>query len=111
MTILNNDATVCLDSINQLILGGVNMFESLLKSAVLQSGNARLISLFTEKLKAEKISYTIKLDDLNHRGAVNDMTVPSPHTAYKQMQTIYVAHADEEKALHLLELAKRESEE
>lgn len=87
------------------------MFESILKSSVLQSGNARLISLFTAKLKAEKISYTIKLDDLNHRGSLNDMTVPSPHTAYKQIQTIYVAHADEEKALSLLAQAKKECEE
>ena len=39
------------------------MFESFLKSPVLQSGNARLVSIFTAKLKAKKISYTVKLDD------------------------------------------------
>lgn len=87
------------------------MFESLLKSPVLQSGNTRLISLFTAKLKIEKISYTIKLDDLNHRGSFNDVTVPSPHTTYRSVQTIYVAHADEEKALRLLLQARQECEE
>lgn len=87
------------------------MFESFLKSPVLQSGNARLVSIFTAKLKAEKISYTVKLDDLNHRGAISDMSVPSPHTVFKQVQIIYVAHADEEKALHLLSQAKKECEE
>ena len=87
------------------------MFESFLKSPVLQSGNARLVSIFTAKLKAEKISYTVKLDDLNHRGAINDMSVPSPHTVFKQVQIIYVAHVDEEKALHLLSQAKKECEE
>jgi hypothetical protein len=87
------------------------MLESLLKSLVLQSQNARLVSLFTAKLKAENISYTVKIDDLNHRGGINDTTVPSPHTASKQVQIIYVAHADEEKALHLLAQAKQECEE
>lgn len=84
------------------------MFESLLKSPVLQSGNARLVSLFTAKLKAENITYTIKLDDLNHRRGFNDTAIPSPHTAYKQVQIVYVSHKDEDNAIHLLSLAKQE---
>jgi hypothetical protein len=87
------------------------MFESLFMSPVLHTGNQRLVTVFCTKLKAAKISYTVKLDDLNHRGPFNDTSTFSPHTAFLPAETVYVSHAKEEKALHLLSKAKEETAE
>lgn len=85
------------------------MLESMFKSPVLQTGNPRLLAVFTNHLKAEKIAYTVKSEDLNDRGGFNNMTVPTPHTKYQGMKTVYVARKDEKKALLLLSQAKQEA--
>lgn len=86
------------------------MFDALLKSPVLQTSSQRIIAVYTSLLKANKITYTVKLTDLNSHGGLNDAVFVSPNKVYKEMQTIYVSHKNEKQALHLLGIAKNEAE-
>lgn len=68
--------------------GNERMFASLLKVQVRQTGDSNLTALCTSKFKEDKIPNTIQLDDLNHRGGFNDVSMISPHTANKEIQTV-----------------------
>jgi hypothetical protein len=91
--------------------GNEHMFSSLFKKQVLQTGDSHLTALCTAKFKEDKIPYTIQLDDLNHRGGFNDVSIISPHTAYKEIQTVYVSGKYKERALHIVQEIKRKREE
>ena len=87
------------------------MLESLFQSPVLQTADKRLLTAFTLLLKQNRIPYTVKLIDLNSRGGLNDVMTFTPHTEFKEMKTVYVSKNEEEKALYLLNLAKRKNTE
>lgn len=86
------------------------MLESIFKTPVLQTSDKHLFSVYTQMLKENNISYSVKLMDLNSRGGLNDVMTFTPHTEFKKMNTIYTAHDDEKKALYLLNLARKEVE-
>ncbi|MCH3961353.1 MAG: hypothetical protein LKF53_03615 [Solobacterium sp.] len=87
------------------------MFALLFKTQVLQTGDSRLAALCMAKFKEDNIPYTIQLDDLNHQGGFNDVSIIKPHTAYKEIQTVYVSEKYKERALHIVQEIKRKREE
>lgn len=84
------------------------MLESLFKEPVLQTKNGRMASALTAKLKANNISFTVKLDDLNHRGGLNDTTTLQPHTKSMPVTTVYVFKKDLTKAQSLLNMLQKD---